>query len=96
MKRRSPEEISLHAKVASYSRWAKTPDRAAATAPARESFMKRFEVQVDPDNVLDPAVRAKLAESAKQAYFMRLALKSAQARRKSAQAPAEAPPQEAA
>lgn len=52
------------------------------TEPARRTFMARFEDQVDPDRVLSPAERARRAEHAKKAYFTRLALKSAQARRR--------------
>lgn len=52
------------------------------TEPARRAFMARFEDQVDPDRVLSPAERARRAEHAKRAYFTRLALKSAQARRR--------------
>ena len=45
--------------------------------------MRKFEVQVDPEGILSPQERAKRAEWAKRAYFKRLALKSAQSRRKS-------------
>ncbi len=45
--------------------------------------MRKFEVQVDPEGILPPQERAKRAEWAKRAYFKRLALKSAQSRRKS-------------
>jgi len=54
------------------------------TAPARKAFLDRFDRQVDPDGTLDPAVRAKRAEHARKAYFLALALKSAQARRRAA------------
>jgi hypothetical protein len=50
--------------------------------PARRGFEARFEREVDPEMVLDPAERARRAEMARKAYFSRLALKSAQARRK--------------
>lgn len=78
---RSPAERSLIAAIAGHESWAKTADRPARTAPARRSFNKRFEDQVDPDRVLAPAERAKRAENARKAYFQRLALKSAQTRR---------------
>ncbi len=41
-----------------------------------------FERQVDPDGVLPPDERARRARHARKAYFARLALRSAQARRK--------------
>lgn len=50
------------------------------TAPARKAFNDRFENEVDPDRVLDPAERARRAEHARKAYFTGLALKSARAR----------------
>jgi hypothetical protein len=41
----------------------------------------RFEKEVDPDGILAPAERAKRAANARSAYYKRLALKSARARR---------------
>ena len=43
--------------------------------------MDRFERQVDPEGILDPAERAIRAESAKKAFYSRMALASARARR---------------
>lgn len=80
----SPSERSLRAEIAAHESWAKTDDPSARTAPARAAFLKRFEDHVDPYGVLDPAERARRAESKRRAYFKRLALKSAQARRRSA------------
>ena len=71
----------LIAKLAAHERWSRCSDRAAATAAARKAFADRFERQVDPDGVLEPTERARRAQSARKAFFMRLALKSAQARR---------------
>jgi hypothetical protein len=51
------------------------------TEPARAAFMARFEDEVDPDRVLSPEERARRAEHARKAYFARLALASARARR---------------
>lgn len=76
-------ERKLRAEIAAHASWASTPDRSARTAPARRAALDRFEKQVDPDSVLLPAERARRAEHARKAYFKRLALKSAQARRKS-------------
>jgi hypothetical protein len=42
--------------------------------------MDRFEREVDPDGVLDPAKRAIRAEHAKKAYFLRLSALGAKAR----------------
>ncbi|MFC8619735.1 hypothetical protein ACFT9M_25460 [Micromonospora purpureochromogenes] len=76
-----PSERALVARLAAHERWARTADRTAATAAARKAAADRFESQVDPDGLLPPADRARLAESARKAFFTRLALKSAQARR---------------
>ena len=51
------------------------------TANARSAFLSRFEREVDPDNVLLPKERARRAEAAKRAYFVRLSYLSAKARR---------------
>ena len=76
----TPAERTLRARLAAHESWAATADPTARTAPARDTFLERFERQVDPDGILDPAERARRAEHAKKAYFLRLALKSAQAR----------------
>ncbi len=75
-----PSERSLIAQIGAHESWARTPDRSARTAPARAEFDRRFEREVDPDGVLEPAERARRAAHARKAYFARLALKSAQAR----------------
>jgi hypothetical protein len=77
-------ERTQAAKIAAHESWARTEDRAARTAPARKAADDRFERQVDPDGKLPPAERAQRAEHARKAYFARLALKSAQARRRRA------------
>ncbi len=50
--------------------------------PSRGALRERFERQVDPYGMLSPTERARRAEHARKAYFVRLALRSAQARRK--------------
>jgi hypothetical protein len=77
----TPAERSLRGQIAVHESWARTPDRAARTANARQAADERFEREVDPDGVLPPAERAQRAEHARKAYFTRLALRSAQARR---------------
>ncbi len=81
---RTPSEIALAARVGAYASWAKTTDPTARTAPARQAFDGRFEREVDPDGTLPPEERARRAEHARKAYFTRLALASAKARRKGA------------
>jgi len=62
-----------------------THDPRETTAPARAAFLDRFQKQADPDGTLDPTERDRRASHLKRAYFGRLALKSAQARRRRAQ-----------
>jgi hypothetical protein len=71
-------------RLGALSSWAKTENRSARTAPARRKMLERFEREVDPGNQLTPAERAKRAEFAREAHFTRLAMKSAQARRRRA------------
>ncbi|CAN5322789.1 hypothetical protein BH11ACT1_BH11ACT1_18170 [soil metagenome] len=74
-------ERTLAASIAAHESWAHTSDRSARTAPARAALLARFEREVDPDNILSPDERARRAESKRRAYFQRLSLKSAKARR---------------
>src|SRR3712207_3322262 len=73
---------SLIARLAAHESWANTADPSARTAPARRALLERFERQVDPDGVLPQPERARRAGHARKAYFARLALRSAHARRK--------------
>ena len=81
-----PRERTLAARAAAHTSWARTPDRSARTAPGRAALQARFEAEVDPEGVLPPDERARRADSARAAYFSRLALRSAKARRKAAAA----------
>jgi hypothetical protein len=57
-------------------------DSRAVTAKARQAFLDRFEHQVDPDGVLPVTERRRRAEHAKREHMLRLALRSAQVRRR--------------
>jgi len=61
--------------------WANTADRSARTKPARDALEKKFLDQADGDPVRAGHLR--------KAYFARLALKSAQARRARKTTPAD-------
>ncbi len=76
----------MRASIAAHESWARTEDRPARTASARKAMLNRFEREVDPNGELTPDERAIRAEHARKAYFQRLALKSAQARRRGAEA----------
>jgi hypothetical protein len=69
-------------RIGAHTRWSQTEDRTAATEPARRGLLKKFEREVDPNNELTGAERAKRAEHARKAYYARIALKSAQARKR--------------
>lgn len=68
----------LKGRLGGYTRWARTSDRTAATAPAREAASEalaaRFEREVDPDGTLPGPERAVRAEAARRAHYARLAL----------------------
>lgn len=78
----TPEQRSLRARMAAHSLHARVADPSAHTAPARRAFLDRFEREVDPDGVLKPDERARRADHARKAYFLKLALASAEARRR--------------
>lgn len=69
------------ARLAAHSKWALCEDRSAATQAARDGLLRKFEDEVDPERKLPDADRAQRAESARRAYYQRIALKSAQSRR---------------
>jgi len=74
-----PDSLSsLRAQIAAHESWAKTTDRTVRTAKARAAFDQRF---LDAAGG-DPVKAAHL----RKAYFARLALKSAQSRRKAREA----------
>jgi hypothetical protein len=57
-------------------------DSREMTKAARAAFVSKFEREVDPEGVLPCEERLRRAEMARKAHFTRLALQSAQARRK--------------
>jgi len=70
----TPDERSLIGRLGAHTKWANEPDRTAATASARRAFEQGFLDQADGD--------PKRAASQRRAYYARLALKSAQSRRR--------------
>lgn len=75
-------DASLRGRIAAYERWAHTADRAAATAPARAGLDARFAAEVDPGGMLAPDELARRVAAKRSAHFTRLALLSAQSRRR--------------
>lgn len=77
-------ERSQRARIAAHTKWAHE-DPVAGTAKARATFLQRFLDEVDAAHPgLDELERHRRAEHLKSAYFARLALASARARRKKA------------
>ena len=70
-------ERSLVSSIAAHQSWANTPNRSARTAPARAALDAKFLAEACGDPVR--------AEHLRKAHFKRLALKSAQSRRKAKQ-----------
>ena len=71
------------ARARSLDRWAYDPQTPAeATAAGRRGFLASFERKVDPDGLLDPDDRRRRAELALKAHMIRLAQRSAEARRR--------------
>lgn len=79
---------SVHAQIAALTRWARTPDRSAATSPAREAMLAKFEHRhecalcgvVEIPEELRGEARARAVAAAMSAHYKRLALRSATAR----------------
>lgn len=80
-------EKRLAASIAAHTSWANTENRSARTAPARRALDQKFLAEAGGD----PA----RAEHLRKAHFQRLALKSAQSRRRAREATAVAEQAEA-
>jgi hypothetical protein len=75
-------ERHMVASIAAHDSWAHTTDRTARTAKARAALEARFLTEAEGD--------PRRAKNLRKAYFKRLALKSAQSRRKAKEATAVA------
>jgi len=76
----TPDQLRLRAEIGAHEKWAREPDRPAATAKARAAFLAKLEAEVDPAGVLPPEERARRAEHLRQAHMKRMALASSRAR----------------
>lgn len=70
----TPIERMLRAQIAAHESWAQTENRTARTANGRQAFNDKFLAEADGDPVRAVHLR--------KAFYARLALKSAQARRR--------------
>lgn len=78
----SSSDRSAIGRIGAHESWARTTDRTARTANARAALEAKFLEEADGDPVR--------AAHKRQAYFTRLALKSAQSRNRAARAAAAA------
>jgi hypothetical protein len=69
----TPEFRTLRARIAAHESWARTPDRSARTSKARQALADKFLAEAGGDPLR--------AESARKAYYLRMAQKSAKARK---------------
>jgi hypothetical protein len=76
----NPGERALRARLGAYVMHGRN-DARETTAKARAAFLARFERLADPDGRLPKAERQRRAKQLRSAYFARLALASAKARR---------------
>jgi hypothetical protein len=75
-----PGERALRARIAAHAMHGRHDSR-QTTAKARAAFLATFERQADPEGCLPAAERERRAQQLRSAYFARLALASAKARR---------------
>jgi hypothetical protein len=79
----TPTERSIRGAIGAEISWANTEDRPARTAPARKALDDKFLAEAGGDPIR--------AQHFKKAYYKKLALKSALARRRRSEAAAAAP-----
>ena len=75
-----PEEMALRGRLGAHVTHSRHDSR-AITRKAREAFLGRFELEVDPDGKLELDERRRRAAHAKKAYFLRLGMKGRKRRR---------------
>jgi len=69
-----PDEMALRGRLGAHVTHSRHDSR-EITRKAREAFLRRFELEVDPDGRLEPGERRRRAAHARKAYFIRLAMK---------------------
>lgn len=75
----TPAQRTLRARKAALARWSQE-DPTENAERGQRGLLDKFEQEVDPNNQLAPAERARRAEAARKAHMAGLALKSSQAR----------------
>lgn len=74
------------ARIAAAERWGRTPDRTAATAPARAGLRAKYAREVDPNGNLDPAEVERRVDSLMRAHMLRMSLAAKAERRRKQEA----------
>lgn len=83
MPARTHEERVLIARIAAADRWGHTPDRAAATQPARAGLRAKFAREVLATSPHASAEElARRTDDLMRAHMLRMSLKAAQSRRR--------------
>lgn len=77
-----PQRRRQIARYGAHVSWARTPVRAERMAPANAAREAKWEREVDPGGVMSPDDRRKAAASARKAYYLDLARKGVEARRR--------------
>jgi len=83
------EQRVMRAKIAADTRWAREPDRARATEPARRGLRAKLEREIDPDGTMPPAEVERRVDSLMRAHVTRMSLAASKARRAKARRPVE-------
>lgn len=96
MASKRPEDRSIVAQIAAAERWGRTPDRTAATAPARAGLRAKFAREADPHGVLPAAELERRIDSLMRAHMLRMSLRAKQARQQAREATERAEQAEAA
>jgi hypothetical protein len=76
----TPEQLQQRGRIAALVRAARDPDPSAHGRNGQVGLLRRFEREIDPDGVMDPAERARRADQARRAHMLRLALRSSRVR----------------
>lgn len=81
----APNRHAVAGRIGAHAKWGRTADRAAATEAARKAAEDRWLREVRQENPdIDHRTAVKMAESRRKAYFARLAMRSAEARKRRA------------
>jgi hypothetical protein len=80
---RTPEERALVARIATAEKWARCPDRSAATAPARAGRRAKWATEITAQlGELPPDELERRVDDKQRAAMLRMTLAAKQARRK--------------